>query len=105
MTRLFGQGDEVALQTLDLNGGFLLGVNLVEVGANPQKDAPRTHWRQTTLVKTLPQLDDVLDAIGFGQEASAVEGIDVQLGTGGLVTAKKMPRQTDPNYRQPETAR
>lgn len=76
--RLFRQGDEIPLETLDLDGGLLLGVNLVKARANPQENSPRTHWSKAAFVEPLTQFDHALDAVGLGQQASAVKGIDVK---------------------------
>src|SRR5271157_3645718 len=92
--RLFGQGDQIALQAFDLDGRLLLGVDLMELGADAQEDAAGADRRQATVIETLAQLQDVPDAIRLGQQPSAVKGVHVNLRPAGLVAAKKIPRQT-----------
>lgn len=102
---LFGEGDQVALEALGLDGGFLLGVYLVEAGADPQEDAPRAYRGQAAFVEALAELDDVFDAVGFGEEASTVEGIDVEFGAAGLVAAEEMSGQKYSGDREAEASR
>jgi len=100
---LFGQRDKITLETLNLIRGFSLSVNLMEIGADAQEDAPGTDRRQAAFVKALAQLHHMLDAIGLGQEASSAKSVHINLGPAGLIAAEKMAGKADARHGQTET--
>src|SRR5580765_6012236 len=100
-----GQCDKIMLQPRDLFRLAKLGVNLVEIAADAHKNPPRAYWRQVIVAQTVIPALEVLDAIGLGQQLSAVEGIDVHLHGTRLIAADEMTGQADADHRQTQSSR
>src|SRR2546423_1186992 len=97
------QRHQIPLNSSGLFGALHLQVNLVEIAAGAQEHAARAHGCEAIFFQSVITLDEVLNAIGFGHEAAAVEGIDEDLGRGGLKAADEMPRQADASEGQAQT--
>src|ERR1051326_1620056 len=70
-------------------------VNLVKVVADAVEHSTRADRGEVFIAQAVVAVDQVLDAIGFGQKLSAVKGININFGGGGLITADEMSRQPD----------
>jgi len=99
MSGLLRQRHQVALRPRRLLRHFQARVSLLEVGARPLQDAPRRDGRQVAFLQTMIGVDEVLDAVGFGEEISPAESVDVKFDGRRLVTANEMAWQADPRYR------
>jgi predicted nuclease of restriction endonuclease-like (RecB) superfamily len=79
-----------------------LEIDLVEVGADAQEQAARADGRQVIVAHAEIGLDQVVNAVGFGQELAAVKDVQVNLRGRGLVTANEMTGQADAGDGQPQ---
>ena len=57
-----GESDEITLNARGFFGAFELQIDLVEIAATPQQQAPWRHWRQAILPQPIVPLDEILHA-------------------------------------------
>src|ERR1043166_84887 len=89
------EGNEIAPEASSLVAELEVEVNLVKVVADAVEHSTRADRGEVFIAQAVVAVDQVLDAIGFGQKLSAVKGININFGGGGLITADEMSRQPD----------
>src|ERR1039458_6629153 len=99
------QGDQVPLQPHRFGGQFQALIDLMEIAAHTQEEPARTDRGQIIIAQAAVRVDQVLNAIRLGEKPAAVEGVEVNLSRGGLVTANEVPRQPNAGHRKPQPPR
>lgn len=70
-------------------------IDLVQVAAHAQEDAAGTGGHEEGFVEFVAGLFEVFHAVGLGEHAAAVEGVNVYFLTRTLKAAQKVPGQTN----------
>jgi hypothetical protein len=93
---LFGEGNDIALETRDFVGEREFAVDLVQVRAHAQQSTAAGHRRDVRFLEAVASVDEVLYAIGAGEQFAPIESVDKKSLFGrSLKTAEEMPGHAD----------
>src|SRR5262249_54565739 len=95
-----GQRHDVTLEPGGVIGQFELRINLVKVRTDAQQNPAVADRSKVAFLEPVAGMEQVLHAIGLGQELAAIESINKQLACGGLEANEKMPWHADACNRQ-----